>query len=129
MVPPFLAYYGVTTQNRSMVQEAYTQISLYRNYLKDSATPSGSKDSVTLWKHVVLGTSGNDDGHWSTGNGWAAMGMLRVLGTIRNSQYANSMKTQQRDLANWVNEIQDGMYAFIVSPFHLLGTIHSNSHC
>lgn len=26
MVPPFLAYYGLTTGNRSMLQEAYTQV-------------------------------------------------------------------------------------------------------
>ena len=26
MVPPFLAYYGVTTGNQSMMQEAYTQV-------------------------------------------------------------------------------------------------------
>lgn len=26
MVPPFLAYYGLTTNNQSMLQEAYTQV-------------------------------------------------------------------------------------------------------
>ena len=29
MVPPFLAYYGVTTNNVSMMQEAYTQVCFY----------------------------------------------------------------------------------------------------
>lgn len=29
MVPPFLAYYGVTTGNQSMLLEAYTQVCLY----------------------------------------------------------------------------------------------------
>lgn len=29
MVPPFLAYYGVTTGNQSMLQEAYDQVCLY----------------------------------------------------------------------------------------------------
>ena len=29
MVPPFLAYYGVTTNNESMLQEAYTQVCFY----------------------------------------------------------------------------------------------------
>lgn len=57
MVPPFLAYYGVVTQNKTLVQEAVNQISLYRNNLRDG---SG------LWKHITLGTS-IDDGHWSTG--------------------------------------------------------------
>ena len=57
MVPPFLAYYGVTTNNRSMVEEAYNQIKLYRKYLRDD---SGA------WKHILLG-SFNDTGLWSTG--------------------------------------------------------------
>ena len=109
MVPPFLAYYGVTTKNRTMLEAAYTQVKLYRNYLLDT-----NSNSTGLWKHVLLGTSGNDEGHWSTGNGWAAAGMLRVLGTIKNSQYANSMKGEQKDLTNWVKEIQDAMYARIV---------------
>lgn len=29
MVPPFLAYYGVTTNNESMLQEAYTQVCFF----------------------------------------------------------------------------------------------------
>ena len=28
MVPPFLAYYGITTSNQSMLQEAYNQVRL-----------------------------------------------------------------------------------------------------
>ena len=77
MVPPFLAYYGVTTNNESMLQEAYTQvwftsshltshdekseqIKLYRNYLLDSSANG-------LWKHVVMGSDWTDPGHWSTG--------------------------------------------------------------
>ena len=57
MVPPFLAYYGVTTGNQTLLEDAYTQVSLYRSYLRDMDN---------LWKHVVLGT-GVDLGHWSTG--------------------------------------------------------------
>lgn len=41
--------------------------------------------------------------------------MLRVLGTIKNSQYAQSMKGEQQDLINWIKEIQTGMYEFLVS--------------
>lgn len=61
MVPPFLAYYGVTTQNISILQEAYTQISLYRKYLLDT-------NANNLWKHIQLGSYGTDNGHWSTGD-------------------------------------------------------------
>lgn len=60
MVPPFLAYYGVTTQNSTLLKEAYTQISLYRKHLRDRKTNN-------LWRHIQLG-NGTDDGHWSTGD-------------------------------------------------------------
>jgi hypothetical protein len=59
MVPPFLAYYGVLTSNRSLVLEAYNQLSLYRNYLLDPSTG--------LWHHVALSGQGDDPGLWSTG--------------------------------------------------------------
>jgi rhamnogalacturonyl hydrolase YesR len=59
MVPPFLAYYGVMTRNRTMIVESYNQIKLYRNHLRDP--------SKGMWRHVLLGQSGNDPGFWSTG--------------------------------------------------------------
>lgn len=59
MVPPFLAYYGVTTRNKTMLQESYNQIRLYRRHLRDSRKG--------MWRHVVLGTTDNDSGFWSTG--------------------------------------------------------------
>ncbi|KAH7922253.1 hypothetical protein BV22DRAFT_1094989 [Leucogyrophana mollusca] len=106
MVPPFLAYYGVVSDNKTLLVEAYTQISLYRKYLRDT-------HANNLWKHILLGSSGNDEGHWATGNAWAAAGMIRVLGTIQRSQYANQLKGQQKDLANWVREIHGAMYPLI----------------
>ncbi|KAL5480262.1 hypothetical protein ACEPAI_1532 [Sanghuangporus weigelae] len=113
MVPPFLAYYGVLTSNRSMVEEAHNQIRLYRSYLLSDSDSDDSDDDHRLWRHVLLGSDFQDAGFWSTGNGWAAAGMLRVLGTIQNSQYRNAMKGEVRDLRNWVNEIHDGMYLYM----------------
>ncbi|KZS88469.1 hypothetical protein SISNIDRAFT_497917 [Sistotremastrum niveocremeum HHB9708] len=108
MVPPFLAYYGALTANQSLLEESYNQIKLYRKYLKDSNSSAGG-----LWQHIVLGPSANDPGHWSTGNAWAAAGMLRVYATILHSQYSNPLKSHREDLGNWVNEIHDGMYAHL----------------
>ncbi|KAI0660119.1 Six-hairpin glycosidase-like protein [Cubamyces menziesii] len=107
MVPPFLAYYGVLTHNETLLQMAYDQCRLYRQYLVDD-------DAGGMWKHIVLGKN-TDSGHWSTGNGWAAAGMLRVLGTIQHSQYAKSMKNQAKDLTNWVSEIHGGIYPHLRS--------------
>jgi hypothetical protein len=105
MVPPFLAYYGVLTSNRTLVEEAYTQIKLYRDILRD--TSAGG-----LWKHVVLGSSGQDPGHWATGHGWAAQGMLRVANTIRNSRFNHVFRSEQRDLAHWAQEIHTAVYPY-----------------
>jgi hypothetical protein len=33
MVPPFLAYYGITTSNESMLWEAYNQVRFYQTPL------------------------------------------------------------------------------------------------
>lgn len=59
MVPPFLAYYAVISENKTLLIESYNQIKLYRSYLMDSSAGG-------MWKHVLLG-DGTDDGHWSTG--------------------------------------------------------------
>ncbi|KAJ7632632.1 Six-hairpin glycosidase [Roridomyces roridus] len=111
MVPPFLAYYGALTQNTTLINEAYNQINLYRNHLRDSKT--------SLWTHIALGNNTNDTpndpGHWSTGNAWAAAGMLRVLATMKNSPYSKSFSSQQKDLGNWVKEIHSAMFAQIDS--------------
>jgi len=131
MVPPFLAYYGVITRNRTVVVEAYNQLRLYRQYLRDPRQG--------MWRHVVLGTGGqpNDPGYWSTGvqisletlgiawknlfkklswqgNGWAAAGMLRVYATIKHSEYANTFKHELQDIEHWVQEIHAGMYPHLV---------------
>jgi hypothetical protein len=56
-----------------MVGEAYKQVKLYRQYLRDP--------SQGLWRHIVLGTSldepPNDPGFWATG------GLLLILGKIK----------------------------------------------
>ncbi|TBU36627.1 glycosyl hydrolase family 88-domain-containing protein [Dichomitus squalens] len=101
MVPPFLAYYGVLTRNQTLVQAAYDQCRLYREALVDT-------DAGGMWRHIAGNDS--DTGHWTTGNGWAAAGMLRVLGTIQHSQYSKSMKSQAKDLAGWVSQIHNGIY-------------------
>ena len=45
--------------------------------------------------------------------------MIRVLGTIQGSQYADSLEQQQIDLVNWVQEILGGMYLHQVRPLAL----------
>ncbi|KAG8819424.1 hypothetical protein FRC18_012092 [Serendipita sp. 400] len=103
MVPPFLAYYGALHENKTLMDEAFNQISLYRDKLHDG-------DSGNLWRHIVLGGDGEDAGRWSTGNGWAAMGMLRVLGTYKASSLSRDYGDKIGTLEGWVDEILHGMY-------------------
>lgn len=99
-VPPFLAYWGVAVSDKATVSEAYNQIKLYRSHLKSD---SGA------WKHIVLG-DGPDAGLWNTGNGWAAHGSLRVLATMKNSQWGDDFADEIADLTSWVQEILDAAF-------------------
>jgi hypothetical protein len=45
MVPPFLAYYGVTTSNESMLWEAYNQVRFHQTPL--FLTSNGADSQVT----------------------------------------------------------------------------------
>lgn len=101
MIPPFLAYYGVVTENKDIVEEAYEQIKEYRKLLRN--------DDTGLWTHIVLGNN-QDAGFWATGNAWAAAGMLRVYATIKHSRYGDDMDGKLDDLEDWVKDIHKAVY-------------------
>ncbi|KAG8685770.1 hypothetical protein FRC09_014538 [Ceratobasidium sp. 395] len=104
MVPPFLAYYGALHNNPTVVAEAFNQIRTYRNNLKvDSQTG--------LWRHIQLGTN-TDPGHWATGCGWAASGMMRVLATVTSSTFSSTYANERADLARWTAEILTSAWAY-----------------
>ena len=109
MAPPFIAYYGAYDQGDAktyLLQAAYDQCRLYRQYLQDNSTK--------LWKHIELG-SWQDNNLWATGNGWAAAGMFRVLQTIRLSDVCDSFLDQQNDLLNWIEEIVEAAWCYQVN--------------
>jgi rhamnogalacturonyl hydrolase YesR len=74
MVPPFLSHYALITRDAALLQEVVRQCELQREVLQDRE--SG------LWKHVV-GPQKPDPGFWSTGNGWAVCGLVRVYAAVR----------------------------------------------
>ncbi|KIY46269.1 hypothetical protein FISHEDRAFT_47575 [Fistulina hepatica ATCC 64428] len=121
MAPPFIAYYGALTDNKTLVEEAYTQVALYRNYLR---VTSGEYEN--LWMHILLGPW-NDTGLWATGNAWAAAGMLRVLATIKHSSFADEMLAEQTNLTEWVSEIHDAIYPTLGDNNLLLNYISNDT--
>ena len=109
MAPPFIAYFGAYDQGDAktyLLQAAYDQCRLYRQYLQDNSTK--------LWKHIELG-SYQDNNLWATGNGWAAAGMFRVLQAIRLSDVSGSFVNQQNDLLNWIEEIVKASWKYQVN--------------
>jgi hypothetical protein len=114
MAPPFLAFYGAATNNGSVLREAVRQCGLYREVLMVNETDG---EYAGLWHHIV-GPQKADGGLWSTGNGWAAAGMTRVLGTVLKAPQGlfacgygeEGMRREEavRDLGGWIKEILDG---------------------
>ena len=111
-VPPYLAYYGVMKGDDGFVQQAcesigpyyiYSslrhrsldlQVSLYRKYLSEPNSTHG------LLRHIQMGDQRTQDaGLWSTGNAWAAWGMVRVLATMLNAGMGWDYRCE--DLRNW----------------------------
>ncbi|KAL4073185.1 hypothetical protein V8B97DRAFT_1952782 [Scleroderma yunnanense] len=103
---PFIAYYGAVKNNGTLLQIAYDQCRLYRDALLIDG-PTGK-----LWAHIYDDDTSSwiDKGIWSTGNGWAALGMLRVAVTIQKTPFYSSMTSQVSDLLSWVKEILDGEF-------------------
>ncbi|KAK5028302.1 hypothetical protein LTS07_006393 [Exophiala sideris] len=89
MVPPFLAYYGVKTQDLRFLEEAVRQCQLYNEVLRTEVTLETGQTCHGLWRHIVSdpavlpdGTCCMDQGVWLTSNAWAVAGMTRVLATL-----------------------------------------------
>jgi len=59
------------------------------------------------WQHII-GPESQDTGLWSTGNGWASYGMVRVLYTLQKWSGSSSMTSQASQLKSWIKEILDG---------------------
>ncbi|EGY13387.1 uncharacterized protein VDAG_00069 [Verticillium dahliae VdLs.17] len=96
---PFLANQAVQDDDASLMAETVRQCGLYRDVLQ----PSGTLN----WRHIV-GPMSPDHGLWSTGNGWAGYGMVRVLHTLQKWPRSASMSWQAQQLKTWIKEIVDG---------------------
>ncbi|KAL5524747.1 hypothetical protein ACEPAF_9893 [Sanghuangporus sanghuang] len=109
MGPPFLAYYGAVTNNQTLLQLAFDNIRLFRDALLIDG-PTGK-----LWAHIYNEETASfqDKGIWGTGNGWTALGIVRVQETIRKSAFADRMQGQISTLESWMKEILDGMLVTI----------------
>jgi len=109
MAPPFLAYYAVDSSNDTLLHETVNQCGYYRQILQSNTTLSYKG----AWEHII-GPANKDTGLWSTGNGWAAAGMTRVLATVMKAPVTQGAAWRQNaivDLSLWIKEILDGAIA------------------
>ncbi|WPH02722.1 Hypothetical protein R9X50_00559000 [Acrodontium crateriforme] len=96
---PFLAYQAVAKNDRNLMATVVKQCGLQRDVLKIN--------KYLNWRHII-GPQSQDEGLWSTGNGWAAYGMVRVLHTLQKWSGSASMTTEAGQLKTWIKEILDG---------------------
>jgi rhamnogalacturonyl hydrolase YesR len=106
MAPPFLAYHARATNDAGLLAETVRQLGLYRQVLRADTTAA----HAGLWQHIV-GPQSADHGLWSTGNAWAAAGMVRVLGVIQGWRGVEHQQQLARTVAGYVKEILDGARA------------------
>lgn len=118
MVPPFIAFYGVVSNNQTLVDIAYQQISLYRDALRNQ--------SNSLWQHTIYGGT-VDNGTWATGNAWVVAGCVRVIATIQQSPFASQMSSQINDLKSWAGEILAGTQPYVTADGLLRNYITNES--
>ncbi|OTA04512.1 hypothetical protein A9Z42_0050900 [Trichoderma parareesei] len=96
---PFLAYLAVEQNSTSLMSTTVQQCGLQRQILKPSNSLS--------WQHII-GPQSQDTGLWSTSNGWAGYGMVRVLHTLQKWSGSASMTAEAAQLKSWIKEILDG---------------------
>jgi rhamnogalacturonyl hydrolase YesR len=73
MAPPFLALSAFESRDEQLFTDVVRQCELQKQILAD--------DRTGLWRHVI-GPEKQDEGFWSTGNGWAACGLVRVYALL-----------------------------------------------
>lgn len=123
MVPPFLAYYAVATQDTFYLKQSFGQCSLYRAILLDSPESVGRVGG--LWQHIV-GSEKSDPGFWSTGNGWVAAGLCRVLATVKHWKPVDfDVDTTISKLGKWIDDI---IRAAMATDDHESGLLRNYLH-
>ena len=109
MAPPFLAYYAADANNYALLNNTVYQCYYYRQVLQ--AKISKDIPYKGVWEHII-GPQSRDVGLWSTGNGWAAAGMTRVLATVQKAVLPSYLEGWRHNavgsLTLWIKEILDG---------------------
>lgn len=93
------------------MKDAVDQAKYYRQVLQANTTESWKG----LWVHIV-GPQSATYGIWLTGNGWAALGMVRILAVMSNWPRTEKWTTRPAMIKKYIYEILDGCVASGFSP-------------
>jgi hypothetical protein len=90
------------------------------SYIEELQITSGAAQG--LLRHIVNGTvvggASTDNGAWLTGNGWAAAGLVKVIATIAQSEFATDMQDEINTMITWTQDILDGCYQYADPLIH-----------
>jgi rhamnogalacturonyl hydrolase YesR len=106
MAPPFLTYYAVATNNKTLLKYTVAEIGRQRQILQ----LGGTTPYKGLWQHIV-GPRAQSLGLWSTGNAWVLLGLVRVLATIQHWPNTAQWTENTAILRGYIYEILDGVVA------------------
>jgi rhamnogalacturonyl hydrolase YesR len=117
MALPFLAYLAYKTKDEELVRITTQQCSLQQQIL--AIQESG------LWRHVI-GPENRDEGLWSSGNGWAICGMVRVFAILQKYNNPGRLATQFSDFeVALVRSISDIISAAVASDGGRVGLLRN----
>lgn len=112
MVPPFLAFYGVSANDTTILEKAVEQCEAYHKILA-----KGNEDvDRGLWHHIA-GPNHPDPGYWATGNGWVAAGLTRVLATLM--RWAPTQKLDFEGIETLKKMIRELIDSVIATDLHI----------
>jgi rhamnogalacturonyl hydrolase YesR len=89
MALPFLAFSAFESRDDKLFADVVRQCALQKEILLDEITG--------LWCHVI-GPEKQDEGLWSSGNGWAVCGLVRVFALLQKYKAALPLKDFPTDL-------------------------------
>ncbi|ORY09815.1 hypothetical protein BCR34DRAFT_486633 [Clohesyomyces aquaticus] len=106
MALPFLAFRALLQDDVTSMHAVMKQCNLQRQVLQEPTS--------RLWQHII-GPEKEDRGLWSTGNGWAAAGLTRVLAVAKafhHKAFADaSLDIEVRALEGAISDIIKGAVA------------------
>jgi unsaturated rhamnogalacturonyl hydrolase len=101
MICPFLAKYGLVTNDKKYIDEAYLQFSVHAKHCVDAESGLGRHCWCEKPNHFPQSML------WARGNGWMVAGGVDLLALVPEHPSAKATKETTRRALNAMREVQD----------------------